>query len=143
MNATPEPYVITAKPDQWRFINAYDPFDFGGSGRPRFSVVLTDASLLPEEVANEANVSKSGAVYMTSFSRPAVEVCEQFGDWHFLEQELRRMEVTNQRPDALFKGATIEITFDVRRLEPRANSRFTTPLTILPVSKIMIVGYDA
>lgn len=143
MTTAPEPYVIIAKPDEWRFVNAYEPFDFGGSGRPRFSVVLTDASLLPEEVANEVNVSKSGAVYMTSWNRPAVEVCEQLGGWRFLEEELRRMEVTNQRPDALFKGATIEITFDIRQLQPRENSRFTTPLTILPVSKIEILGYSA
>lgn len=136
-------YTITAQPDQWRFVNAYEGFarfahDPFSPPREQFGVVLTDNSLLPEEVANEARVSRDGSVYMMGWQRPAVEHRE---GWEYLENELRRMEATNRRKDDIFAGAVLEITFRLLALEPRPGSRYTTPLVVLPVSLICIAGY--
>lgn len=139
------PYTITAKPGEWRFVNAYEAFDsarydHGSSSRERFSVVLTGTSLLPEEVANEVNISRNGSVYLSGFKRPAVE--HHLG-WETLEAELRRMEATNRSKDSIFDGATLEITFEVFVREPRPGSHYTTPLVFFPVTLIRIVGEQA
>lgn len=131
-----ETYTITATPGQWRFINAYQGHDLTASGRERFGVVLTDASLLPEEVANEVRTSRNGNVYLSSFRPPVVE---HFAGWEALEQDLRRMAATNRRPDDLFEGQTLQITFFLALIPPRPGSSYTTPLVTLPVTLIRIV----
>lgn len=141
-----ESYTITAQPGEWRYVNAYEGFDWGGrydpdsSSRKRYSVCLTDTSLLPEEIANEAHVARNGNIYLSGFDKPEVE---HFEGWEKLESELRRMEATNRRKDDLFENAILEITFELRCIEPRRGSRYTTPLVVLPVSLIRIVGYVA
>lgn len=131
-------YTITARPGEWRFINAYEPWDMRAwpDRRPRYSVVLADASLLPEEIANEVRVSRWG-VYLNGWNPPAVE---HFEGWEKLEAELRRMEATNRPKDALFEGAVVDITFSQHIVPPRGP--YTTPLLTLPVSLIKIVAYE-
>lgn len=131
-------YTITVNPADWLYINAYEPHDHGRRGRETFGVVLRDVALLPEEVGHEANVSKRGAVYMTTFQRPTVEHVE---GWEKLESELRRMEATNRDPDRLFDDAILEIDFHLYLKQPGPNSRYDSPLVLLPVTRIKIAGY--
>lgn len=136
MSVAPPIYTITVWPDDWIKVNAYEARFVFADGDPKFAVGLRDASLLPEEIANDAHTSKNGSVWMTSRFRPQVE---HYDGWEALEQELRRMAATNQSPDALFDGHTLEIEFTVFIREPDRHSRFTTPLMMLPVRRIKIL----
>jgi hypothetical protein len=129
-------YTITLKPEDWLFVNAYQGVDFAETGKERYGVVIRDVSLLPEEIGNEAYVSSRGHVYLTGFKRPAVE---HYEGWEKLESELRRMEATNRAPDHLFDGATLEVDFALYVRDPVPGSRWTTPLVMLPVTRIKIV----
>lgn len=133
---TEETWTITARPDQWLFVNAYVGFSFENKAE-RFGIVLQDVSLLPEEVANEAFVDRNGRVRLNGFTRPAVE--HDLG-WEHLAEELRRVEACNRSPDAVFEGHTLEITFSMYTLPPRPNGRYSTPFVVLPVQQIRILS---
>ncbi len=133
-----EAYTITLQPDERRYVHVYEPRALH-TGAPGYGLAVTDVALLPEEVANEARVSRYGYVFLSGFRAPTVD---HFEGWGKLETELRRMEVTNRRPDDLFENAVLEVTFSLRLVEPRRGSRFTTPLVVLPISTVRIVGYE-
>lgn len=133
---TEETWTITASPDQWLAVNAYAGWSWDG-GTERFGVLLADTSLLPEEVASEAFVDRRGRVGLRGFARPVVEHDQ---GWQHLASELDRMQTTNRSPDAVFEGHTLEITFSMHVLPPRAGGRRLTPFVALPVSLIRILS---
>lgn len=132
---TDETWTITVPPEQWLYVSAYEGHSFNNKAE-RFGIVLTDTSLLPEEIANEVYTNRRGHAPLKGFVRPAVE--HHLG-WEHLATELRRMDATNRAPDDIFAGQTLEVTFSMVIWRPQPGSKYTSPLVILPVHTIKIL----
>lgn len=136
---TLEPFTITAKPGQWRYISAYEPWSIVREYAAKYSVALADTNLLPEEIANEVHVTKKGYVYAKTDVPPQIQ---HFEGWEKLESELRRMRASNLKPDDLFDGAILEITIQPYIMPARPDRGFHEQALLLAPLLIKIVGYE-
>lgn len=136
---TAETLTLTVRPGEWCFVHAYEPHSFAPDQRPFYGVSIKPASLLPEEIAQELYVSRKGYATLKGYFPPVVDHVE---GWEKLESELRRMEATNRPRDALFENAVLRLDYSVYVRPAIPGSRFDTPMMLLPISRITILGYD-